>query len=70
MLVPELGNTMALPCKTVVPFYSFFLEVQVHSAQVLSKSGGRAHYTLVTKPMHSWGPEVDAMRRGSDAIER
>ena len=45
----------------------FFLEVQVHSAQTLSKSGGPAHYTLVTKPMHSGGPEVDAMRRGLDA---
>ena len=45
----------------------FFLEVQVHSAQTLSKSGGPAHYTLVTKPMHPGGPEVDAMRRGLDA---
>ena len=33
----------------------------------LSKSGGPAHYTLVTKPMHSGGPEVDAMRLGLDA---
>ena len=48
----------------------FFLEIQVHSAQMLSKSGGPAHYALVTKPMHSGGPEVDAMRRGTDAIER
>ena len=54
----------------VFPNFFFFLEIQVHSAQTSSKSGGPAHYPLVTKPLHSGGPEVNAMRRGLDAIER
>ena len=56
-------------CDGVWSFF-FVLEIQVHSAQMLSESGGPAHYTLVTKPMQSGVPEVDAMRRGLDAMER
>ena len=64
----RVGCTLMHQPTTLITLISFFFWKYKSTVQRRCPNQERqAHYTLVTKPMHSGGPAVDAMRRGLDA---